>query len=87
MSDWLRDEELRRLTVIPLDGDGHVVIHNVELAMLIDEVRARRLSSEDVEVLRWVRYRLVEYAPESAALVVRTKAARAVLDRLIGGEK
>ncbi len=56
------------------------------------ELRARRaadLSDEEREALTFARYRLLEYPPESGSYVVRTKAALAILDRLLasGGGK
>lgn len=47
-SHWLRDEELNRLTQQCGTGE-EILIHTVELAILIDEIRVRRATTRVAE--------------------------------------
>jgi len=50
----------------------------------VERLEREQLTPEEVEALRFA---LVEYPPKSGSYVVRTKAALAILDKLITGAK
>jgi len=77
------ENTLRALVHVTAERDSARALADIR-GREVGRLEREQLTPEEVEALRFA---LVEYPPKSGSYVVRTKAALAILDKLITGAK